>query len=190
MKTVLKELILPCDRISFLYEDSFKGVDPDTSGWSTGNSTINLGQTSWSLLGGEATVYGYKNGNPYNLTHRGVRGLGVAGGENDEVDDPEKIEIVFSTPVYINEFEVRSLFEEAAGEEEADVELYNGVSLVTAYHLTAEQSGGNGVLTTFGTNQAVDKIVFYVASGQTYTPESEFAVSKLRVCPVEVRPEP
>jgi len=178
----------PCSRISFA--GPLEGVDDDTSGWSSNNSTVNLGQSTWSLLGGEATVYGYKNGTVHNLTHRLTRGLGVAGGENDEVDDPEKIEIVFSTPVYINEFEVRSLFEEAAGEEEADVELYNGASLVTAYHLTAEQSGGKGVLTTFGTNQAVDKIVFYVKSGQTYTPESEFAVSKLRVCPVEVRPEP
>jgi len=178
-----------CDEISFLYNDGFEGVDGDTSGWSTGNSTVNLSQSSWSLLGGTATVYGYKNDDPYNLTHRGVRGLGVAGGENDEVDDPEKIEIVFLSSVYINEFEVRSLFEEAVGEEEADVELYNGAALVTTYHLTAEQSGGDGVLKTFGINQPVDKIVFYVKSGQTYTAESEFAVAKLRVCPAEVQPE-
>ena len=178
-----------CDEISFLSEDSFEGVDPSTSTWSTGNSTKNLGQSSWSLLGGGATVYGYKNDQLHNLTHRGVRGLGVAGGENDEVDDPEKIEIEFSNPVYINEFEVRSLFEESAGEEEGDVELWNGGIQVATYHLTAEQSGGNGVLSTFGTNQPVDKIVFYVASGQNYTAESEFAVAKLRVCPAPVQPD-
>ena len=175
-----------CDEISFLYEDLFEGVDPDTFIWSTGDSTINLSQSSWSLLEGKATVSGYKNDQLHNLTHRGLRGLGVAGGEDDEVDDPEKIEIVFSSPVYINEFEVRSLFEEAT-EEEGDVELYNGATLVKAYHLTAEEASGNGVLSTFGTNQPVDKIRFYVKGGETYTSESEFAVAKLRVCPAPVQ---
>lgn len=172
----------PCSRISFLSEDSFEGVDGDTSGWSTGDSEVNLGTNNWSLLGGNAVVYGYKNGGTYNLTHRGTRGLGVAGGESDEVDDPEKIEIVFTNPVFINEFEVRSLFKEGTGDEEGDVELYNDVTLVKSYHLSAEQAGGNGVLDTLGTDQAVDKIVLYVAPGH---PDSEFAVAKLRVCPVE-----
>lgn len=174
-----------CSKISFLYEDSFEGVDNPT-GWSTDNSTVNLGTNSWSLLGGNTTVYGYKNGSVYNLTHRGTRGLGVAGGEVDEVDDPERIEIIFNEPVFINEFEVRSFFAgEAGGDEEGDVELYNGTNLVQSYHLTASEAGGNGVLETLGTDQAVDKIVFYVAPGESYTSFSEFAVAKLRVCPVE-----
>jgi len=172
----------PCSRISFLSEDSFAGVDGDTSGWSTNDSEKNLGTSNWSLLGSNAVVYGYKDGNAYNLTHRGTRGLGVAGGESDEIDGPEKIEIVFTNPVFINEFEVRSLFKEGTGDEEGDVELYNGATLVKGYHLTAEQAGGNGILDTLGTDQAVDKIVLYVASGY---PDSEFAVAKLRVCPVE-----
>ena len=172
-----------CSIISFA--DSLEEVDGDTSTWSSNDSTVNLSQTSWSLLGGGATVYGYKNGGAYNLTHRLTRGLGVSGGEEDEVDDPERIEIVFLSSVYINEFEIRSLFEESTGEEEADVELYNGSTPVATYHLTAEQSGGDGVLKTFGTNQPVDKIVFYVKSGQSYTANSEFAVGKLRVCPAE-----
>jgi len=176
-----------CSRISFLSEDSFEGVDGSTSGWSAGDNTVNLGANSWSLLDGKATVYGYKSdGSPYNLTHRGTRGLGVGTGEPDEVDDPEKIEIIFNEPVFINEFEVRSLFEEATGEEQGDVTLYNGATQIKTYHLTAEEStGGNGVLNTLGTDQAVDKIVFYIMSGQSYTSESEFAVAKLRVCPVE-----
>lgn len=174
----------PCSRISFLSEDSFEGVDGDTLSWSTNDSMVNLGQSSWSLLAGNAAVYGYKNGTPYNLTHRGTRGLGVVGGENDEVDGPERIEIEFNEPVFINEFEVRSLFanEPVGGDEEGDVELYNGVALVQSYHLTASEAGGNGVLETLGTDQAVDKIVFYVPVGYN---ESEFAVAKLRVCPIK-----
>jgi len=175
----------PCSRISFLSEDNFEGVDGNTSGWSHNNSTVNLGTHTWSLLGGTATVYGYKNGSPYNLTHRGTRGLGVAGGEYDEVDDPEKIEIVFDEPILINEFQVRSLFtNESGGDEEGDVELYNGDNLVASYHLTATEAGGNGILDTIGSDQAVDKIVFYIKAGQPYTSFSEFAVAKLRICPV------
>jgi predicted ribosomally synthesized peptide with SipW-like signal peptide len=176
-----------CSNVSFLYEDSFEGVDGDTSGWSTDNSEVNLGTNTWSLLSGSANVYGYRNGGDKNLTHRGTRGLGVAGGENDEVDAPERIEIVFDSPVLINEFEIRSLFANEDGkDEEGDVELYNGVALVANYHLTATQAGGNGVLETFGSNQAVDKIVFYVQGGQPYTSYSEFAVAKARICPVPV----
>ena len=177
----------PCSNVSFVYDSElpgFEGVDPDTSSWSTDGSTVNLGTNTWPLLGGSATVDGYLGGNAYNLTHRGVRGLGVAGGENDEVDDPEKIEIVFDELVLVNEFEVRSLFTGENGDEEGDVELYNGANLIQSYHLTAAEAGGNGVLSTIGTNQPVDKIVFYVAPNQTYTSFSEFAVGKIRVCPV------
>jgi len=169
-----------CSEISFIHP--FSEVDGDTSGWSINDSEVNLGTCTWSLLSGSADINGYKNGSAYNLTHRGTRGLGVAGGESDEIDDPEKIEIVFDSPILVNKFEVRSLFDEATGIEEGEVELYLGGSIVQSYHLTGTEAGGNGVLTTFGTNQAVDKIVFYVASGY---PDSEFAVAKLRVCPVE-----
>jgi len=172
-----------CSNISFLSEDGFEGVDSPT-GWSTGDGMVNLGTNTWSLLGGTATVNGYKNGSPYNLTHRGTRGLGVISGENDEVDGPEKIEIVFDEPVLVNMFEVRSLFNEATGAEEGRVELYSGSTLEKTYQLTGvELTGTNGVLSTLGTDIAVDRIVFYVPSGH---PQSEFAVAKARVCPVPV----
>ena len=172
----------PCSRVSFV--DPFENVD-NTAGWSTTDgNVVNVGQ-SFTIFNGLATVYGYENSNPYNMTQRGTRGLGVAGDEYDEIDAPEKIEIVFNNPVFINEFEVRSLFDETTGTEEGDIELYNGGGLVQSYHLTATQAGGSGVLHTIGTDQAVDKIVFYVKAGQTYTSFSEFAVSKLRICPTD-----
>ena len=170
-----------CSLISFLKSDNFAGVDSPT-GWSTNDSEVNLGTNTWSLLGGTATVYGYRSGNPYNLTHRGTRGLGVIGGETDEADGPERIEIVFNEPVLINMFEVRSLFDETTGAEEGRVELYSGITLEATYQLTGvELTGSNGVLSTLGTNISVDKIVFYVPSGHS---DSEFAVAKARVCPV------
>jgi len=177
-----------CSTISFLNEDSFEGVDSPT-GWSTSDSEVNLGTNTWSLLGDSADVNGYTNNDPYNLTHRGTRGLGVAGGENDEVDAPEKIEIVFDSPVLVNAFQVRSLFFNETGgvDEEGDVDLYNGGTLVASYHLTATQAGGNGILETFGTDDPVNKIIFYVKGGQSYTSYSEFAVAKARVCPVPVQ---
>jgi len=177
-----------CSEISFLYTDDFEGVDSPT-GWSTGDGIVYLNQSSWSLLGGTAMVYGYKDESPYDLSHRGTRGLGVIAGENDEVDGPEKIEIVFNEPVLVNMFEVRSLFDETTGAEEGIVELYSnsGTNLEATYQLTGvEMTGGNGVLSTLGTNIAVDKIVFYIPDGY---PDSEFAVAKARVCPVPVSAE-
>jgi len=177
----------PCSIVSFLAEDGFVGVDDSTSTWSTNNSMVNLGKNALSLLGDTAHLYGYKSdGSPYNLTQRGTRGLGVGTGEPDEIDDPEKIEIVFDEPILINEFQVRSLFtNENGGDEEGDIDLYNGTTLVKSYHLSGAEAGGNGVLNTIGSDQAIDKIVFYVAPGQSYTSYSEFAVSKLRVCPAK-----
>jgi hypothetical protein len=172
-----------CSDISFLYADNFAGVDSPT-GWSTGDGMVNLGANTWSLLSGSADVYGYKNGDSYNLTHRGTRGLGVIPGEADEIDGPERIEIIFDSPVLVNMFEVRSLFDEATGAEEGTVELYSnsGTILEATYQLTGtELTGSNGVLSTFGTDKVVDKIIFYVPSGH---PQSEFAVAKVRVCPV------
>jgi len=169
-----------CSEISFV--QPLTGVDGDTSGWSMNDTEKNLGTNTWSLLGGTATVNGYKNGSSYNLTHRGTRGLGVIAGESDEVDGPERIEIVFNESVLINMFEVRSLFDETTGAEEGRVELYSGSNLEATYQLTGvELTGSNGVLRTLGTDTAVDKIVFYVPSGY---PDSEFAVAKARVCPV------
>jgi predicted ribosomally synthesized peptide with SipW-like signal peptide len=174
-----------CSVISFLDDDNFEGVD-DPIGWSTGDGMVDLNQNSWSLLGGTATVYGYKNGDPYDLSHRGTRGLGVIAGENDEVDGPERIEIVFDNPVLVNMFEVRSLFDETTGAEEGIVELYSnsGTVLEATYQLTGvELTGGDGVLSTLGANIAVDTIVFYVPDGYN---DSEFAVAKARVCPAPV----
>ncbi len=104
--------------ISFLDADAFTGVDPDTSSWSNDNTKVNLGTSSWSLLGGEAVIKGFTNGSASELTHRGFRGVGVRGFENDEVDfhnypdNPEKIHIEFTARDYfINSLEIRSLFD-------------------------------------------------------------------------------
>ncbi|HID25249.1 MAG TPA: hypothetical protein EYP23_02130, partial [Thermoplasmata archaeon] len=175
--------------ISFLYEDSFTGVDGDTSNWSTGDNTVNLGTNHWDLLSGTADVNGYINGDNHMLTHRGTRGLGVAGQENDEVDShvrPEKIEITFDTPHQLRYLEVRSLFtnEGPNGEpEEGDMDLYLNETFVVNYHLVGVEDlhapGSIGKVNVTVPNLCVDKIVYYVKQNQVYTPWSEFAVAKL-----------
>jgi len=172
--------------ISFLYEDSFLGVDDDTSGWSSDDTMKNLGTGHINLLGYTADANAWENSNAATFTHRGTRGLGVLGGsDDDEVDNinmDESIVITFDTPQWLNGFEVRSLFAKDGIDiidEEGQVDWYLGGSPVGGYHLIGEEQGGNGVLNVQFDPVLVDEIVFYVPSGQSYTDESEFAVAQI-----------
>jgi len=179
--------------ISFLYEDSFTGVDSPT-GWSTGDNMVNLGTDNWSLLNGTATVTGYRNGGSGILTHRGTRGLGVSGAEDDEVDSIDKlerVEITFDTPHRLSYLEVRSLFdnEGPGGEpEEGDIDLYLGGTLVIHYNLIGvEPSGAPGAVGKVNISVPdilVDRIKYYVNDTQGYANYSEFAVARLDVEPL------
>ena len=176
--------------ISFLYEDSFAGVDPPTTSWSTNDTMVLLPNSGhWDLLNGTADVYGY-NDSIGLLTHRGTRGLGVNGNEDDEVDSygrPERIEITFDAPHYLSYLEVRSLFdnEGPGGEpEEGDIDLYLRGNFVANYHIVGVQgSGTNGTWSKSVPDILVDKIVYYVKKSDTYWKWSEFAVAKLVVKP-------
>ncbi len=176
--------------ISFLYADSFAGVDGDTSGWSTTTTMVNLGVSHWSLLSGMASVDGYEDGNAGILTHRGIRGLGVYGGLNDDEVDTiqltERIEITFTIDSYVNSLEVRSLFDESAGLEQGVVDFYlDSTKFYTENLAGVQPTGTDGILAiSYGAPKLVDKLVFYVPSGQTYTGYSEFAVAKLNVTPI------
>ena len=178
-----------------------QGIDGDTSGWSTGDNVVNLGTSNWSLLSGTATVNGYRNGDPGVLTHRGTRGLGVKGGEYDEVDTIDKlerIEITFNTIYMVSFIEVRSLFYNDAGwhgTEEGQIDFYlRGYQTHSEHLIGVEdfyQSGTKGIVNiTYTPALIIDKIVFYVPQGEPYTDESEFAVAKLCVepapCPTKV----
>jgi len=167
--------------ISFLHEDSFAGVD-SPNGWSTGDGMVNLGTDHWSLLDGTADVYAYRNGDSGTLTHRGTRGLGVNGGENDEIDNvnrEESIVITFDIPQYLCKFEVRSLFAgETNGDEYGDVKLYLHNSQVGYYHLQAVEAGGDGILEQGVPDILVDKIIFYLENGN-YNGWSEYAVARI-----------
>lgn len=175
--------------ISFLYEDSFAGVDPPTDDWSTDDSMVLLPNGGyWSLLNGTAHVYGYRDGFGL-LTHRGTRGLGVYGKEHDEVDSydrPEKIEIRFDTPHRLGYLEVRSLFDNEGpnGEpEKGNIDLYLHGSCVHKYYPEGTD-GQNGKLEILVPNIVVDKIVYYVDENEPYKDWSEFAVAKLKVEPL------
>ncbi|MHC4726699.1 MAG: hypothetical protein ACYS17_05665 [Planctomycetota bacterium] len=133
-----------------------------------------MNQQTYILLGGMASVSAYKNNTSANLSHRGTRGLGVSGGENDEVDKhltniDEHIDILFSTnPYYIHEIEVRSLFTPDTGtnEEWAAIAFWKSGSLIqTEYLLGIEDlgvAGTDGDASWSGSPVLVDKLVFYV----------------------------
>ncbi len=204
------------DLISFV--DTIAGVDgsaPTYDGsvsWSTVDlPAVNLSQQTYSLLGGMASVSAYNDTSTPVLSHRSTRGLGVWGGEDDEVDKQhiiginEYIDILFSTnPYYVHEIEVRSLFDPDTdnNEEWAAIAFWKDGSLVQTEYLVGTESlgveGTDGDASWSGTPILVDKLVFYVPTIQelgdahminiddtTYDPFlSEFAVAKLTVTPI------
>ena len=174
----------PTQTISFLQEDSFVGVD-DTTGFSTDDSTNNLGKSHLDILSSDGDVNAYQNGNAGTFTHRGTRGLGVQGGEYDEVDSIdhlERIEITFDKPYYLTYIEVRSLFIEGNNVEQGDIDLYLGDDLVGYEDMVATQSSGNGVWNkTYNDPILVDKIKFYVDENESYYSYSDFAVARLSI---------
>lgn len=190
------------ETISFINSgESLQGVDGDTSSWSADDGTVKLKESSWSLLGGEATVFGYRGSSERSLSNRGTRGLGVWGNEKDEIDSygyyPEKLEITFNNkPYWLNSIEVRSLFYEPNlwenGVEEGQVDFYLSGNKVGEQHFVGWEdirtTGTKGVnFFSYDNPPVVDKLVFYVPTGESYTRGSEFAVAKLGVT---ATPEP
>ncbi|MBN2589434.1 MAG: hypothetical protein JXA96_06205 [Sedimentisphaerales bacterium] len=185
------------DIISFV--TPLNNVD-DTTGWST-NDDLAVLNDSYSLLGGNATVTGYVNGSDeqVNLSHRGTRGLGVYGGELDEIDSSEEkrvesIQISFNQSYFVNSVEVRSLFDIDTDEnvEYAAVGFYLEGTLLDTVYLEGNMDLGDGKGASVWSGQyEVDKIVFYVPTQGELDLDydyflSEFAVAKLNVSTVPV----
>ena len=172
------------------FADSIAGVDPPHPTWSPGDGDVSLATNTLSLLSGMATLNAYFDGQQGTLSHRMTRGLGVMGGSNnDEVDtvsNLERIEITFTIDSYVNSLEVRSLFIEGGTTEQGVVDFYlGGGSSFYTESLVAQTSASPGALVVnYATPMLVDKLVFYVPSGELYTSFSEFAVAKLNVTPI------
>ena len=144
---------------------------------------------SWPLLDNTARVTAY-SGNGYGgLSHRIIRGLGVKGGEYDEIDsirNMERIEVTFNSPQYLTFFEVRSFFARGFIDpitEEGDVDLYLGGDLVKHYDIVGVYPYGiiGKVRVTVSPTILMDKIVFYVDEDEDYSSYSEFTVAKIGI---------
>lgn len=187
-------------QISFVTDGGFSGVD-DTTGFTTSNleeDTVPLGTSSLSLGKGTGSVTAWQGDEPRMLTHRGNRGLGVAGqcgpDEFDEIDSysgtPERIEVSFEQPQSIHYVEVRSLFtsEQPPGTEQGDIAFYLDGTLVYSQHMSGGMPLGMGEgemgFEYLGADTPVaDTLVFRVAAGQPYTSMSEFSVARIETSP-------
>jgi hypothetical protein len=175
--------------------ETLQGVDGNTSSWSADGSMANLGTNSWSLLGGTAWVNAYRGDDDGILTHRGTRGLGIFGAENDEIDSNcrlERLEIAFNQPQYLNSFEVRSLYVEKLWcwtfPEKGIVDFYLEDNKYYTQLMTGVETGGKGIASfVYGDPYVIDKLVFYVPDDKCGTRLSEFSVAKLNVT---ATPEP
>jgi len=179
--------------VDVVFTSPLENIDNDTSAWSTDNVTVDLGVSSWSILGGSGSVTAYKADQEHILSHLGTRGLGVYGQEDDEIDshgDMEQIVVNFDTPVYLERAQIRSLFNpESIGAEEGDMDLYlNGV-LVSNFHFFGVESSGNGLLNQDVPSILTDSIKFYVQKDEEYTSGSEFSLASLNICPSEIETE-
>ena len=177
--------------ISFLEIDNYYGVTAPASGWSQNDQTKNLGTSHLDLDVGDA--YAYEDTDPDIFSHRSQRGLGICGGEPDEIDTvegTEKVVIEFDKPEYLNKFEIRSLFNHDTAEfaEVADVDLYLDGNIVEQYDLLGEDplnSGVGDVVVEIDPEILVDKMVFYVDQNKENSERSEFAVARIWLAPVE-----
>ncbi|MFA5163966.1 MAG: hypothetical protein WC481_00160 [Candidatus Omnitrophota bacterium] len=191
------------DQVSFVWNssgDTIQGVDGDTSWWSSNDSMVNLNTYQLSLLSGSAEAIGYDGLCKGWLTQRGTRGLGISGSENDEIDSYDKVEklvFTFDAPVYMNSFEVRSLYYESSlltnGDhmERGVANFYLDSANVYKQCLTGSENisaGGDGIASySYDQPFLIDKIVFNVPANKWYTYQSEFSVAKMDVT---TAPEP
>lgn len=191
------------DLVSFVWNssgDTIQGVDGDTSWWSSNDSMVNLNTYQLSLLSGSAEAIGYDGLCKGWLTQRGTRGLGISGSENDEIDSYDKVEklvFTFDAPVYMNSFEVRSLYYESNlltnGDhmERGVANFYLDSANVYTQCLTGSENisaGGDGIASySYDQPFLIDKIVFNVPANKWYTYQSEFSVAKMDVT---TAPEP
>jgi len=143
---------------------------------------------SWPLLDNTARVTAYSNGGYGALSHRIIRGLGVKGGEYDEIDsimNAERVEVTFNSPQHLTFFEVRSLFARGFIDpitEEGDVDVYLNGDLVEHYDIVGVYPYIIGkVRVTVSPTILMDKIVFYVNENEDYSSYSEFTVAKIGV---------
>lgn len=160
------------------FADSLAGVDGSVSGWSAGDALKDLGTKTWSLLGGGALARAFGGG---DLTHRLTRGLGISGGEYDEIDHNERMVIRFlQAPFLLDSFEVRSLFKnEPGGDERGRARLFLGDELVTQVTFSGDAAPGTAGsrVISFDDPYAVDRIVFLVPHAARAG--SEFALARL-----------
>jgi hypothetical protein len=191
--------------ISFL---TFAGVD----GYATapGSSPANLGVQTLSLLSGQLELNAMSNyvliGGDGNLTYRANRGLGVAGGTQDqEVDNfgignsLEWLELnVLSGSWMVSQVELRSLFREriclfgcTTYDERARVRIYNGLAY-TDYDVQGTTDPNGIAMPNLGAPQQFTSIRFYVPDGVAFSGSSEFSLASLDVNPLEdtATPEP
>ncbi|MCG8429853.1 MAG: PEP-CTERM sorting domain-containing protein [Candidatus Omnitrophica bacterium] len=187
---VTAHAVAPMDTVSF--SDTLENVDGDTSGWSDGDGVENLGTNVWSILSGMGTVTATGG----NLSHRNTRGIGVWGGELDEIDEQnagEEISIEFDVPYWVESIELRSLFSKDAGhwelglDELARVDFFLDNGWIGEDNWTGTQIFGEPGLasSTYDNPLAVDKMIFSIP--ENGIANSDFVVSKLGVT---VTPEP
>jgi len=173
--------------ISFLDDAThdLRGVAGDTSGWSSDDNVVSLEKKVWRLLGGNARIRAIGG----DLSHRGTRGLGIWGGETDEIDsygaNPEKLVLTFKNPYKINSIQIRSLFNESDGVEKGRINFYLGGTKVFTQNLTGTLNGINNLDYTIPV--VADRMVFFVPDGRAFSDFSEFSLARLNVT---ATPEP
>lgn len=171
------------------YESPYYSVDT-TGGFGAGTNVLGVGQLS--LLNGDAVAYAMNNGTAGVFTQRDTRGLGIQGGELDEVDQSEHIDVVFSQAYYVDSVEVRSLFDPDPSPSTGEITLvslvrnYNGTPATEAsWQLLGFEDiawGTDGVVT-----QSLGGIVLNAGDALVFSPEAgEFALAAMTVSLVPV----
>ncbi|MBP7051963.1 MAG: hypothetical protein KBE65_13195 [Phycisphaerae bacterium] len=177
------------DMVQF-YQLPYDNVD-STTGFGAGTNVLAVSQLS--LLAGDAMAYAMRNGSAGVFTQRDTRGLGIQGGELDEVDKDlvgivEHIDVVFTEAYYIDSVELRSLFKPDPSPAAGEIAV---VSVIREYGTSSQVTETSWQLLGFediawGTDGAVTQslggIVLNAGDALVFSPEAgEFALAAMTV---------
>ncbi|MFZ5572391.1 MAG: PEP-CTERM sorting domain-containing protein [Thermodesulfobacteriota bacterium] len=159
----------------------------------TGPLAVDFRNMSWAGANGQASysvgpVTAVAGPGEDTLYQDGVDGLGILGGEPDEINAGEILAIVFNTPLPLSGVWITDLFAgpDGGNGETGQVTVFNtgaGPSIFPFWGNNADQGNGE-IFVDFGGNILLDGAIFEITGEQT---NNEFSVAGFTVAPV---PEP
>lgn len=184
--TIVSVLFSAGGALSAPFQFNDLAIDFRDAAWSGAfwQSTFTVGDVTASATSGSQYLY-----------QDTTDGLGILGGEWDEIDNAEYLGIGFSAPITVNGFGITDLFEAADGGgnslgEMGFARFYNSSGLlseVSFFGAFSDQGNGEQYIALNSPLSDVSQVYFYAWPQDGSVRNNEFSVAGISVAPV---PEP